>query len=101
MRKKGASKMDAVSFDYGDTGDRVFFLFFNFAVVFSSTYFRFPPSTDNLLGDFHVIRRCAPNMQAHLSYNVPIIMAHRVPCAISNTVAQGTRKKFHKIFSEI
>jgi hypothetical protein len=35
--------------------------FFNLAIVFSSTYFPFhqAPSTDKLLDDFHVKRRCA------------------------------------------
>jgi hypothetical protein len=53
-------------------------LFLNFAVVFSSTYFRF---LVQVLGDFHVIRPCALcSKQVNQSYNAPILMAHR--CAL-------------------
>ncbi len=52
--------------------------------------FPFRSSTHKLSCDFHVIGRCAPE-QAHLSYNAPIIMAHRFPYAISKS-AQNKKK---------
>ncbi len=65
-----SSKMAVVSYEYGTLAIEVFFkfccrLFFN--------VFPFPPSTAKLLGDFHVIRRCAPNKYIYLIYNAPIL----------------------------
>jgi hypothetical protein len=61
--------------------------FLNFAVVFSSTYFPFPSRTDKILGNFHVIRRSAPNRYIYLFMTND---APDGPCAISN---RATNKK--------
>jgi hypothetical protein len=53
------------------------FNFLNFAVVFSSTYFPFPPSTDKILGDAHWT---STSILACLNTND----ASYVPCAVSN-----------------
>jgi hypothetical protein len=46
-----------------DTGDRGLFVFQLFRSLFFDV---FPfPCTDNLFGNFHVIRRCAPNWYIH------------------------------------
>jgi hypothetical protein len=92
--------MAVVIYDYGTLPIEVY-LFCNFAVVFSSTYiYPFPPSTDRLFGDFHDIRRCAPNR-----YCTSI-----VKCANTNTLsmlrasllmAYRPRKKIHETYSEI
>ncbi len=61
--------MYVFGYEYGTPAIKVC-QYFNFAVVFSSTYFRFPLNTDKLLGDFHVNRR---SEQIHLTYNAPIL----------------------------
>jgi|688.fasta_scaffold1705662_1 hypothetical protein len=41
MRNKGGQQVAVVSSEYGTFGNKGLFVFFNFAVVFSSMYFRF------------------------------------------------------------
>jgi hypothetical protein len=54
----------------------------SFAVVFSSTFFvsaMHVHCTDKILGDWHVNRLDAPNNIVLLTYNPPILLAHRCP----------------------
>jgi hypothetical protein len=83
MRKKGGQQNCYCWLQEWDTGDRGYF----FAVVFSSTYFRFRQlEKDKLLGDIHVIRRCPPNNYIYLIVRLingapippaPLVIAHR------------------------
>ncbi len=47
--------MEVVSIEYGTLAFEVG-CNFHFVVVFSSSYFLFPPCTDKLIGDWHVNR---------------------------------------------
>ncbi len=62
------------------------FIFLNFAVVFSSTYFPFPPSTDKILGDAHwtgtSILACLNTNEAPM-VSAPLVIVHQFQTAKS------------------
>ncbi len=95
------SKMAVVSYEYGTLAIKVC-LFFYFCCRLFFNVFPFPPSTDKWLGDFHVIRCCAPHR--YCTYILNIMRQYyngaSVPPA-TLVMAHQTRKKIRQTQSEI
>ncbi len=68
---------------------RLFFVFFKISHRPFFNIFPFPSCTDKLLGDFHILAIRTEQVQP--SFNAPIQMAHRFPCAINNSAPNKTK----------